>query len=331
MIVAAMDEQLSLFLEENVLFNTGTRQLLDFDFTGCLETLQRYRRLYPRGKDAGREMAMAEFWIARLGEADWVCIDGAEAERRAGMWFVFEENFGYPWPEYSFEELFRQRYFWGLAKGLDESGHGAAPKLGKATCTGLVYLLAGRTDAAIASLQRLVALEPENSRAYGYLGDAYVAKKDFSTGRMCYQRAFALGPKDVDLKHLADTEVKSRLKDLAGDERVAGDPLGWFPVMAQLEGLFEPLVCTDAEDLRRWRRRYKGMWEMYQKNGDPALIPRLFYHAMVLSDNASLMPSVGEIDLLEVRKKMKEWRPDLFAAYMERLREREETPKGRLA
>jgi hypothetical protein len=131
-----MDEQLSLFLEENTLFNGAIQDLLNLEFRRCQETLQRYRRLYPRGKRVSREMAMAEFWIEKLGEIDWDCFDGAEAERRVRIWLEFEDRFGLPWPEHSFEKRFREQYFGRIAKGLDASGQGAASKLGQGTCTG---------------------------------------------------------------------------------------------------------------------------------------------------------------------------------------------------
>jgi tetratricopeptide (TPR) repeat protein len=318
-----MDEQLSLFIEENTLFNASIQHLLNLEFKKCPESLQRYRRLYPRGKKIGREMAMAEFWINKLGEINWDPVDGAEAERRVGIWLEFEDQFGYPWPEHSFEKRFQEQYFGRIAKSLDASGQGVAPKLGQGTCTGLVYLRAGRPDEAITLLQKLVALEAENARAYGYLGDACLRKNQLRRGRMFYQTAFALGPDEVDLRHLGDCEVRTKLRDLEGDERLDGDPRGWFPAIARIEGLFEPLLFTDEEELRNWTRRYQRLREVYREYGEPGLLSRLFNHAMVLSDNVSMRRCTMEIDLIEVRKQMKEWQGDLFSAYMEKLQEEE--------
>ena len=53
-----MAEQLSLFGDENTLFNTGLQQLLEMDFGGCLETLERYRKMFPWGRDTGKEMVI---------------------------------------------------------------------------------------------------------------------------------------------------------------------------------------------------------------------------------------------------------------------------------
>ena len=144
-----------------MIFSASIQHLLNLEFKKCQESLQRYRRLNPPGKKIGREMAMAEFWINKLGEINWDPVDGAEAERRVGIWLEFEDQFGYPWPEHSFEKRFQEQYFGRIAKSLDASGQGVAPKLGQGTCTGLVYLRAGRPDEAITLLQKLVALRRE--------------------------------------------------------------------------------------------------------------------------------------------------------------------------
>ncbi len=56
-----MSEQLSLFGEENTLFNEGIEKLREMAFTGCMETLDRYHKLFPWGRDVSQEMAMAQF------------------------------------------------------------------------------------------------------------------------------------------------------------------------------------------------------------------------------------------------------------------------------
>ena len=235
-----MGEQLSLFVEENTLFNIAVKQLLDMDFRGCKETLQSYHKQFPWGRDTSWEVAMAEFWLQRFGEVNWDHVDAAEAERGYQLWLEFEANFGHPWPEHGIEQLFQVQYFSQLVEGLRLSGHGEVPKLSGGTPTGLVYLLAGRIDASITSLQALIASEPENARAYGYLGDAYILRRDLQTARLCYQEAFGLAPKQVDLGHLRDKELKERLEGVETDERIDGDLLGWFPTSGKLHGRASP-------------------------------------------------------------------------------------------
>ena len=324
-----MNEQLSLFIEENTLFNGGVQQLMDMDFKGCIKTLEYYRKLYPWGRSVDRERDMCLFWIERLGETAALHCDPEEGERRYRAWLEFEEIFGYPWPDHGIERPFGVRYFSCVAKGLESCGHGRGPRLPAGTPMGLIYLRAGRPERAVALLQSLIETEEEDARAYGYLGDAFVSRGDTATARICYLKAFTLGPREVDVEHLLDTEVRDRLRDLAQQESVQGDSLGWFAAMGMLEGLFEPAVVRDVEDLRSWRRRYERLLEAQEREQDPALVPRLFAHALVLSEHARTLGLTRDFDLVDVRRRMKEWRPDLFSLYMEGLGERTSRSKVR--
>jgi hypothetical protein len=87
-------------------------------------------------------------------------------------------------------------------------------------------------------------------------------------------------------------------------------------VKAQLEGFFERRVFRDLDDLQHWLYRYLDLEKTFGKRRDSALVPRLFYHAMVLSDNASMMRFIKKVDLSEIRRRMLEWHPDLFARHM---------------
>ena len=98
-----MAEQLSLFGDENTLFNTGLQQLFEMDFVGCLETLKRYRKMFPWGRDTSEEIVICEFWLEKLENTNRDNLKPAEAERRYHLWLEFEEAFGHPWPEQSIE------------------------------------------------------------------------------------------------------------------------------------------------------------------------------------------------------------------------------------
>ena len=140
--------------------------------------------------------------------------------------------------------------------------------------------------------------------------------------------AFALAPERVDIKRLRDIELKERLEDLRESEGLDGDPPAWLPVVAQIEGLFEPLIVNDLDQARYWHRRYKKLLDKYDREGNRSLIPRLFYHGMVLSDNAAIMEYIPEVALIDIRQDMREWHLDLFALHMRELRERESRSKA---
>ena len=69
----------------------------------------------------------------------------------------------------------------------------------------------------------------------------------------------------------------------------------------------------------------------YGKTRDDDLVPPLFYHAMVLSDNASMMKFIKKVDLVEVRQRMKKWHPVLFGRHMRELEKKESRSKGQFA
>jgi len=325
------EQQLSLFGEENTLFNEGIQKLIEMDFTGCLETLARYDKLFPWGQDVNREMAVAQFWSEKLEGESWADIDAAGAEKRYHFWLEFEETFDYPWPEKSIERRFQVDYFSRIADGLAKSGQVKAAKLPGGTPTGLIYLLAGMSDAAIDLLQGLIAFEPEPAPVYGYLGDAYALRGDLRTARICYREAFVLAPDQVDLKHIQDNELKERLEELEENENLESDPLKWFAVVAQLNGFFEKRVFRGLEELKEWLQHYVDLVKTYGKTRDHDLVPQLFYHAMVLSDNADMMKFIKKVDLVEVRQKMKAWHPDLFARHMRNLEKKGSGSKGQFA
>ena len=314
-----MHEQLSLFIEENTLYNSGLQQLLDMNFRGCLKLLEQYRSLYPWGRSIEREMEMCLFWLERLGETTGFNGDPGEAERRYRMWLAFEEKFGYPWPAHGVEELFERSYFSRVAEGLQSGGHAARPRLPEGTPTGLVFLRAGRPQEAIASLQALIAGDGAHAGSYAYLGDAFYLMGDRRSARVCYLKAFALSPRDVAVERLLDTEVRGLLRELEHEEMAGGDPLGWFATVAVLEGFFDPLIVKDVEDLRVWRAGYERLLDDWERERDPALVPTLFAHGLILSENAGALGLTFDFDLVEVRRRMKAWHPDLFALYMERL------------
>ena len=310
-----MAEQLSLFGDEHTLFNLGIQRLLEMDFRGCLGTLQRYRKLFPWGQNVREETAIAEFWVEKLNEARWTEIDSAEAKRRFQLWLEFEEAFGFPWPEESVEGQWQVRYFGRLADGLATDPK-PGPRLPGRTAVGLIHLLAGRPDSAIALLQAFIAAVPEDARAYGYLGDAYARRGDFPTARICYREAFVLEPEAVEVKRLRDPGLREMLSEAAGDDDGEPPALGWLPVRAQLSGIFERRVLRNMEEMKEWLQRYLDREKEYRLGADETLVPRLFYHAMVLSDNASMLRFIKQVDLAEVRRMMKGWNPAPFARHM---------------
>jgi tetratricopeptide (TPR) repeat protein len=311
-----MSEQLSLFGDENTLFDSGVQQLLDMDFDGCLKTLDRYEKLFPWGRDVSSITEAASFLGQRLKDLNWQGIDPHEAERIYHIWLEFERAFGCPWEKDSVEAKLQVRFLVGLVDALDPSAGSTEPMLPGGTPVGLLYILAGRPDEAISALQSLIAAQTENATAYGYLGDAYFLRGDAKSARLCYREAFLLAPDRIDLERLLDSQLKDMLQNLQEDESLDEDPFYWFPVRAQLDGFFETRRLRDLDDLKHWLDRYLDLEKVHSRQPQKDLLPKLFYHAMVLSDNADMMRFIKKVEILDVRKKMKEWHPYLFARHM---------------
>ena len=318
-----MTEQLSLFAEENVTFNTGVQQLLDLDFAGCLETLEHYRDSFPWARDVSFEIEMASFLHVRLADANWGAINPQEAEKRCQIWQEFQTAFGYPWNPDSIGDKLEVRYFSMLVDGLRSGTCSETSRLPDGTPVGLFFVLARRPKEAIRALQASLRDKPDDAAAYGYLGDAHFLLHDIRRARVCYREAFAIEPMEVDLERIKDDELKEFLDLLGDDEEVGGNHVAWFPVVARLERIFEPRVSSDLEDLNRWIVQYLELLEAHQEEGDRTLIPKLFYRAMVLSDNAHMMKHVNNIDLPSIRRDMKRWHPALFGRYMRQLQRAE--------
>lgn len=318
-----MSEQLSLFGEENTVFNEGIQKLLKMDFTGCLETLERYYKLFPWGRDVSQEMAMAQFWSEKLGKTNWTDIEANEAEKLYHFWLEFEKTFNYPWMLEGIERFFQLNFFSRIVDGLAKEGQFKVPKLPGGTPTGLIYLLSGKSDIAIRLLQELIAFEAEPAAVYGYLGDAYAIRGDLRTARICYREAFVLAPDQVDIMHIQDNDLKKRLQEMAADESLDKDIHKWFAVVAQLDGFFEKRISRGLEELKEWLQHYLDLEKTYRKTKDNNLVPTLFYHAMVLSDNASMMKFIKKVDLVEVRQRMKKWHPVMFSRHMRNLEKNE--------
>jgi tetratricopeptide (TPR) repeat protein len=302
-----------------VLYNTGIQRLLGLDFAGCLETMDRYQRLFPWGQTISSVMEMARFLNENLAGETSTAITPKEAGRRYEIWREFERAFGYPWKRDAIEERLQVQYFSRLLDGLAAGGHSGINRLPGDIPLGLVHLLGHRLKEAIECLQASIQERPDRAAPYGYLGDAYVLLGDVRRARLCYREAFAVEPREVDLPRLQDTEIRQFLDALAEDEDLEDDPIVWLPVLAQLECVFERRFISDLDTLDQWLTRYLALLEDYEDHWDRALIPKLFYHAMVLSDNESLVSRYRKIDLPAIRRNMKNWQPVLFARHMRQL------------
>lgn len=183
---------------------------------------------------------------------------------------------------------------------------------------GYLYLQAGRYDEAIHSLQRSIPRMRLNAALYGYLGDAYGLRGDWKTARQCYRDACLIDPAGIDWRHLQDEDLKELKRELSFD--YGSDPdlaLAWVPSHARIDGLFERKVVRMHEGLKEMVEVYLALEKAWTKRKAPLVAPRLFFRGMILCENEEHLKFIRQIDLIQVRRRMKEANPDLFRDFME--------------
>jgi tetratricopeptide (TPR) repeat protein len=322
-----MFEQLGLFGEENTVYNEGIEHLLEFRFSLALDKLRDYSRFFPWAREVLREIEMAGFWMERLGRDEWDPSLEEDPLRVYGLWLEFENAFGYPWEGHRVEHKFQTALFSRLAEGVERRFDLNLHALPGGTPMGLFFLRAGDVERAVTRLQAHIRAEPLNPLALGYLGDAHMLRADREAALACYQRAFAFGPGQVDRDHILCPELMEALRQFESEQVDEGRSIDWFAVSAQLGGFFKPVILDGLEEVKAWHKRFCRLLEGEGGRGkgeDPRRGPMLFFHAMVLSDNAHAAVYAPGLDLIELRKTMKEIDEHLFSLHIRRLREREQ-------
>lgn len=204
------------------------------------------------------------------------------------------------------------------ARPLASGAAGASLVLPGDIPVGYVLLHAGRYDEAIRSLQNSIPEMPRNAAVYGYLGDAYRLRGDRKTARQCYLEACLIDPAEIDWRHLQDEDLKELKRELSfdygSDQELAA---AWLPSHARLEGIFEPKVVRVNDGLKEMADVYLEMEKAWTGEKNPILAAKLFFRGMILCENEENLRFVKKIDLVRIRRVMKEANPVLFGDFME--------------
>ena len=181
---------------------------------------------------------------------------------------------------------------------------------------GYVLLQAGRYEEAIRSLQDCIPKMPHNAALYGYLGDAYRLRGDYKVARQCYREACLIDPAAIDWRHLQDEDLKQLKQDILLEYEF--DPelaQAWLPSHARIEGLFERKVVRIHDGLKEMVDDYLALEKALSKEKSPLLSAKLFFRGMVLCENPENLKFIKTIDLIQVRRIMKQANPDLFGSF----------------
>ena len=311
--------QISLFAQNMSFVNQGTRAYNDMELEKAVDLFQKHRSLFPKGYDISSRLKAAEFLIHGMSEAP------AEPGERPGylcrLWDSFED---YVRSEGTDENVLAAKakaaYFARVLQEVERAGLAESTMLPEDIPLGYILLQAGRYDEAIRSLQARIPKMPENAALYGYLGDAYRLRGDFEVARRCYREACFIDPAAIDWRHIEDAELKELKQDIlfecGFDAELA---LEWLPTHARIDGLFERKPVRINDGLKEMVDDYLAMEKAWSKDKSPRLAAKLFLRGMVLCENRDNLKFVKKIDLIQVRRTMKQANADLFEEFLEKI------------
>lgn len=312
--------QLKLFGESSLTFyNQGFRAFRSLDLEKAVKLLHKHRRLMPRGYDVSPAIAAADFLLEGIRGAP-----GEACERPAylcRLWDSFEDfiesrGLGRNIPA---AEV-KRAYFERLILEIDQCGlPDPSPLLGNFPF-GFILMQAGRYEEAIGSLQNRIPQSPHNAALYGYLGDAYHLRRQPRVGRQCYREACLIDPASIDWRHLQDKDLQDLKRDLLIEYHP--DPalaLAWLPSHGRINGLFErkPLRLNDG--LKEMVEDYLTIARSHAKNQSALLAAALFFRGIILCENEPSLKLIKKINLIQVRKMMKQVNPQLFGEFLKRI------------
>jgi tetratricopeptide (TPR) repeat protein len=311
--------QISLFAQNMSFVNQGIQVYNDMELEKSIDLFQKHRSLYPKGYDISSRLKAAEFLFHGMSEAP------AEPGERPGylcrLWDSFED---YVRSEGTDENVLAAKaktaYFARVLQEVERAGLAESTVLPEDIPLGYILLQAGRYDEAIRSLQDRIPKMPENTALYGYLGDAYRLRGDYEVARRCYREACFIDPAAIDWRHIEDAELKELKQDILFEYDFDLElALEWLPSHARLDGLFERKPVRINDGLKETVDDYLAMEKAWSKDKSPRLAAKLFLRGMVLCENRENLKFVKKIDLIQVRRTMKQANADLFEEFLEKV------------
>jgi hypothetical protein len=91
---------------------------------------------------------------------------------------------------------------------------------------------------------------------------------------------------------------------------------GWLPPHARVNGLFERKAVRIQEGLKEQVDEYLALGKSLEKKTDPVKLARLFFRGIILCENEESLRLVKKLDVIEVRRTMKQANPELFADFL---------------
>jgi tetratricopeptide (TPR) repeat protein len=305
--------QLSLFARNDLDFvNRGIQAFSNLELEKAVEFFQKHRTLYPKGYDISSRLKAVEFLIESMGKVP--ADPGDRPAYLCRLWDSFEE---YVESEdagcAAFAAKAKSAYFAYVLKEVELNGPGGIP-------TGFILLQAGQYEEAVRRLQESIPKMPESAALYGWLGDAYLLRGDRDVARRCYREACFIDPLAIDWRHIEDSDLKQLKQDILFEYDFDAElALEWLPSHARIEGLFECKAVRVNDGLKETVNEYLAVEKIWSKKRLPGLAAKLFARGIVLCENGENLKFIKKIDLIQVRRMMKQANPDLFEEFLEKI------------
>lgn len=313
-------KQPSLFEQTDLNYaNRGIQAYRKMELESAVEFLQKHHALYPRNHHTSYRLAVAEFLLRGV-----LGMPPTPTERPSylcGLWNSFEDFIAseHPGRESYLTEV-KGAFFARVIETLEQCDSMASPFVSEEIPVGYIFLQAERYDEAIQSLQQCIPLTPHNASIYGYLGDAYRLRGDVRIARQCYREACLIDPGGLDWRRLRDEDLKELRQELLfiyGSDPALAE--AWLPSHARINGLFEHKAVSINNGLKEMADDYLALEKASALEQSPLLSARIFFRGMILCENQENLKFIKKIDLVRIRKTMKQANPDLFEEFLETL------------
>ncbi len=317
-----MGEQLSLFDEKNVLSNTGASELIRLNPEGARKAFQSYQDIYRDGNDIELKLKITGFLLDGFAKCP---VDSPEEPAYLyRLWNSFEKYTNeITFNSESIVSGIKDSFFRKIIEAIGRWNLTDEPFFLDNVPMGCVYMEAGNIDQAIASLQASIPVTEDNTALYGYLGDAYILRDEPDVARRCYLEALLADAGSIDWNYLKDDELANLRAELV-EAFDMNEPLAaeWLPAHAFIRGLLQSKGLRLREEMKRFVDEYQALRKAYSRESEPRLGAKLFIRSIILCDNEAFIKLIKGMELVEIRKKMKEIDSGLFSQYMKCIKNR---------
>lgn len=309
-------KQIPLFLDQNILINTADTDLVALRLEKALAGYRTYTDLYGSGAGVERKCKLAEHLLSGLAGIQYAQKDFSDDV--CALWdsfITYAQDLGFR--KESLPSAVKKPFFEHATQALTQYHADNLSLVGIFFPAGYVYMQAGDYGKAVDALRARIAKSRHNARFWGYLGDAQYLLGNITASGRCFFQAFLLESAALDWQHLQHGDLLSLQQELEENDGRRPDTAIWIATHAYLRGIIRPGILEDKNELAALVRRYCELERAYLQHHDASTAADIFLIAIALCDSRILLDRIKGIEFANIRRRMKELNPELFAAYMD--------------